>query len=265
MAPEDLRQKYEEKRRRLGLEARFGREGPRDVRLVQEHPVYAGMVEAMDRAVGMVLEKLDHLDLSKHTVVFFTSDNGGLSTSEGWPTSNLPLRAGKGWIYEGGIRVPLLIRWKGVIPPGSVCNVPVCSVDFWPTIAELIGASTEGIRVDGQSLVPLFRGGNFPADRPLFWHYPHYGNQGGAPSSAVRKGPWKLIHWYEDDSWELFNLAQDIGEQHNLASQHPEKVAELRRVLEDWLQEVGARFPTPNPAYDPGKPDGRIAVRPGAS
>jgi len=265
MAPEDLRQKYEEKRRRLGLQARFGREGPRDVRLVQEHPVYAGMVEAMDRAVGVVLQKLDTLGLGENTVVFFTSDNGGLSTSEGWPTSNLPLRAGKGWIYEGGIRVPLIVRWKGVIPPGSVCNVPVCSVDFWPTIAELIGASTEGVRVDGQSLVPLFRGGNFPADRPLFWHYPHYGNQGGAPSSAVRKGPWKLIHWYEDDSWELFNVTQDIGEQENLASQHPEKVAELRKLLEDWLQEVGARFPTPNPAYDPAKPDGRIAIRPGAS
>jgi len=262
MAREDLRLKYEEKRRRVGLEAKFGREGPRDVRLVQEHAVYAGMVEAMDQAVGKVLQKIDELGLADRTVVFFTSDNGGLSTSEGWPTSNLPLRGGKGWIYEGGIRVPLIVRWPGVVKPGTVSHVPVCSVDYFPTIAELTAAPLDGVRVDGLSLVPLLKGGPFPEDRPLFWHYPHYGNQGGAPSAAVRKGPWKLIHWYEDDSWELYDVATDIGETQNLVKKHPERVAEMRTLLDAWLKDVGARFPTPNPDYDANKPDGRIAVRP---
>jgi len=262
MAREDLRQKYEEKRRRLGLEAKFGREGFRDVRLVQEHAVYAGMVEAMDQAVGTVLKKIDDLGLRDRTIVFFTSDNGGLSTSEGWPTSNLPLRAGKGWIYEGGIRVPLIIRWPGVVTPGTVSRVPVCSVDYFPTIAELTGASTDNVKLDGQSLVPLLKGMPFPEDRPLFWHYPHYGNQGGAPSAAVRKGPWKLIHLYEDDSWELYNVVTDIGETQNLIQKRPDRVAEMKGLLDAWLQDVQARFPTPNPHYDANKPDGRIAVRP---
>ncbi|MEJ5340741.1 MAG: sulfatase [Thermogutta sp.] len=261
MAREDLRQKYEEKRKRLGLVEKFGQEGPREVRLVQEHPVYAAMVEAMDQAVGKVLRKLDELGLAEKTVVMFTSDNGGLSTSEGWPTSNLPLRAGKGWIYEGGIRVPFIVRWPGVVPAGTICTTPVCSVDIFPTIVELSGEDPARYKVDGLSLVPLFRNRTFPADRPLFWHYPHYGNQGGAPSAAVRRGPWKLIHWYEDDSWELYNLEDDIGENRNLAGQYPEKVAELKKLLQDWLVDVGARYPTANPNYDPTKPDGRVAHR----
>jgi len=262
MAREDLRLKYEEKRRRLGLEAKFGREGPRDVRLVQEHAVYAGMVEAMDQAIGKVLQKIDELGLADQTVVFFTSDNGGLSTSEGWPTSNLPLRGGKGWIYEGGIRVPLIVRWPGVVKPGTVNRVPVCSVDYFPTIGELAGVAMDDLRFDGQSLAPLLKGQPFPEDRPLFWHYPHYGNQGGAPSAAVRKGPWKLIHWYEDDSWELYDVVADISETQNLVEKYPRRVAEMRQLLEEWLKDVGAKFPTPNPDYDVNKPDGRIAVRP---
>lgn len=261
MAREDLREKYEQKRRRLGLKAEFGREGPRDVRLVQEHPVYAAMVEAMDQAVGKVLRKLDELGLSGQTVVIFTSDNGGLSTSEGWPTSNLPLRAGKGWIYEGGIRVPFIVRWPGVVRPGTVSSVPVCSVDVFPTLVEIAGGDPSRYKVDGLSLVPLLKGEPFPQDRPLFWHYPHYGNQGGAPSAAIRKGPWKLIHWYEDDRWELYHLVDDLGETRDLAAVHPERVAQLRSLLEKWLEDVGARYPTPNPRYDPQKPDGRVAPR----
>lgn len=261
MAREDLREKYEQKRRRLGLKAEFGREGPRDVRLVQEHPVYAAMVEAMDQAVGKVLRKLDELGLSGQTVVIFTSDNGGLSTSEGWPTSNLPLRAGKGWIYEGGIRVPFIVRWPGVVRPGTVSSVPVCSVDVFPTLVEIAGGDPSRYKVDGLSLVPLLKGDPFPQDRPLFWHYPHYGNQGGAPSAAIRKGPWKLIHWYEDDRWELYHLVDDLGETRDLAAVHPERVAQLRSLLEKWLEDVGARYPTPNPRYDPQKPDGRVAPR----
>jgi len=261
MARDDLRQKYEEKRDWLGLQTRWGREHTRDVRLVQDHPVYAGMVEAMDLAVGRVLAKLDQLGLRDNTLVIFTSDNGGLSTSEGWPTSNLPLRAGKGWAYEGGIREPLLVRWPAVIQPGTVTSTPVSSPDFYPTFLEIAGAKpAHGQILDGVSLLPVFRGGTLP-ERPLFWHYPHYGNQGGAPSAAIRRGDWKLIEWFEDQRLELFHLPTDLGEQHDLYRQHPGRADALRAELRAWQQEIGARFPTPNPNYDPARPSGRDAAR----
>ncbi len=265
MAREDLRKKYEEKRARLGLTEKWGREGERDVRHTQEHTVYAAMVEAMDLAVGKVLAKLDELSLHENTIVIFTSDNGGLSTSEGWPTSNLPLRGGKGWMYEGGIREPLLVRWPAVVKPGTVVNTPVSSPDFFPTLLEVAGAKPQpGQTLDGTSLLPLLKGGALP-ERSLFWHYPHYGNQGGAPSAAVRRGDWKLIEWQEDDRAELFNLAQDIGEQTNLAAKEPQRVAQLRAELAGWQKQVGAKFPIPNPNYDASKPSGRFAARPAAS
>lgn len=265
MARDDLRKKYEEKRERLGLVEKWGREGERDVRLVQEHAVYAGMVEAMDLAVGKVLAKLDALGLRENTLVIFTSDNGGLSTSEGWPTSNLPLRGGKGWMYEGGIREPLLARWPAVIKPGAVIDAPVSSPDFFPTLLEVAGAKPlPGQVLDGVSLMPLFRGGSLP-DRPLFWHYPHYGNQGGAPSAAIRRDGWKLIEWLEDGRVELFHIAADLGEQTDLAAREPKRVAELQAELHDWQKRVGARFTTPNPNYDPAKPSGRAARRSGAA
>jgi arylsulfatase A-like enzyme len=264
MAREDLRKKYEAKRRRLALEPEWGREGERDVRLVQEHAVYAGMVEAMDQAVGKVLGKLDELGLAENTLVIFTSDNGGLSTSEGWPTSNVPLRGGKGWMYEGGIGEPLLVRWPKEVKAGTVVDAPVSSPDFFPTLLEAAGAKPQpGQTLDGLSLMPLLRGGALP-ERALFWHYPHYGNQGGAPGAAIRRGDWKLIEWLEDGRAELFDLAADPGEQLDLAAEQPERVAKLRAELQDWQREVGAKFPTPNPAYDPAKPSGRAARRPGA-
>ncbi|HXT59498.1 MAG TPA: sulfatase [Pirellulales bacterium] len=259
MARDDLQKKYEAKRRRLGLEPKWGREGERDVRLVQEHAVYAGMVEAMDQAVGKVLDKLDELGLAENTLVIFTSDNGGLSTSEGWPTSNLPLRGGKGWMYEGGVGEPLLVRWPEVVKAGTVVDTPVSSPDFFPTLLEAAGAKPHpGQTLDGQSLMPLFKGGESP-ERALFWHYPHYGNQGGAPGAAIRRGDWKLIEWLEDGRAELFDLAADPGEQIDLAAEQPERVAKLRAELHDWQREVGAKFPAPNPAYDPAKPSGRAA------
>jgi arylsulfatase A-like enzyme len=262
MAREDLRKKYEAKRARLGLVEKWGREEPRDVRLVQEHAVYAGMVEAMDLAVGKVLAKLDELGLRENTLVIFTSDNGGLSTSEGWPTSNLPLRAGKGWLYEGGIREPLLVRWPGQVKPGSVINAPVSSPDFFPTVLEVTGAKPQPDQtLDGVSLVSLLKGGTLP-ERALFWHYPHYGNQGGAPGAAIRRGDWKLIEWQEDQRAELFNLAQDLGEKQDLAAKEPQRVAQLRDELHAWQKQVGAKFPTPNANYNPDKPNGRAASRP---
>ncbi|MEX2577706.1 MAG: sulfatase [Verrucomicrobiales bacterium] len=274
MSREDLREKYEAKREKLGLEEKWGREHTRDVRLVQEHAVYAGMVEAMDLAVGRVLDKLDALELADDTLVVFTGDNGGLSTSEGWPTSNLPLRGGKGWIYEGGIREPLLVRWPGVVEPGRKVATPVSSPDFFPTLLEVAGAETvegdpvdgdpvEDHAVDGTSLVPLFRGGDL-AERSLFWHYPHYGNQGGAPTAAVRRGEWKLVEWMEDQRLELFDLSEDIGETRDLAHARPEIADELLVELRAWQEQVGAKFPTPNPAYDPAKTSGRYRARPGS-
>jgi len=259
MAREELRRKYEEKRARLGLTAKWGREGERDVRLVQEHAVYAAMVEAMDLAVGKVLAALDANGLRENTIVLFTSDNGGLSTSEGWPTSNEPLRGGKGWLYEGGIREPLIVRWPGKVKPGAVIDTPVSSPDFMPTLLAAAGA-TPAAASDGVNFLPLFDGKALPA-RALFWHYPHYGNQGGAPGAAIRRGDWKLIEWSEDNRAELFNLAADPGEKNDLAAKEPERVKKLRAELHAWQKDVGAKIPTPNPSYDAAKPSGRAAKR----
>jgi arylsulfatase A-like enzyme len=262
MARDDLRQKYEEKRRRLGLAVKWGREHEREVRLVQEHAVYAAMVEAMDLAVGKVLAKLDELGLRENTIVVFTSDNGGLSTSEGWPTSNLPLRGGKGWMYEGGIREPLLVRWPAVVAAGRTIETPVTSPDFFPTFLEVAGARPASRQMlDGVSLMPLFRGQTLP-ERALYWHYPHYGNQGGAPGAAIRRGRWKLIEWFEDQRVELFDLAADPGEQNNLANRDPERAATLRAELQAWQKSVSVRYPTPNPRFDPAQPSGRASARP---
>ena len=247
MARADLREKYETKAKGVEHEGeRFrpvGR-GRRKARQVQDHAVYGGMVEAMDLAVGKVLDALDRLELTDRTVVFFMSDNGGLSTSEGSPTSNVPLRAGKGWMYEGGIREPMIVRWPGRVRPGSTCDAPVTSTDFYPTILELAGLLPRPRQhVDGVSFVPRLRGE--PMSRgPMFWHYPHYGNQGGAPSGAVRDGIWKLIEWYEDGAVELYRLSDDVGEAHNLAAVHGEKRDELHKKLVDWRQSTGARMPT---------------------
>jgi arylsulfatase A-like enzyme len=248
MARADLKAKYEAKAKTLTpVEPVWGREREREVRLVQNHAVYAGMVEAMDQAVGNVLAALDRAGLAERTVVVFTSDNGGLSTSEGHPTSNVPLRGGKGWLYEGGIREPWIIRAPGVTQPGSLCDTPVCSVDFYPTLLDLAGAPLpQAVALDGRSLVPLLKGES-QARGPLFWHYPHYGNQGGAPGGAVRDGDWKLIEWYEDGSAELFNLRDDDGEAKNLAAEQPDRVKALRDKLCAWRKDVNARMPTPNP------------------
>ncbi|MCY2976027.1 MAG: sulfatase-like hydrolase/transferase [Planctomycetota bacterium] len=231
------------------------------MRIVQDHAVYAAMVEAMDQAVGKVLTKLDELGLSENTIVIFTSDNGGLSTSEGWPTSNLPLRGGKGWMYEGGIREPLLVRWPSMVKPGSVINTPVSSPDFFPTLLAATATKPHPDQtLDGVSLMPLLKGDAIP-ERSLFWHYPHYGNQGGAPSAAVRRGDWKLIEWQEDNRVELFNIADDISELTDLAGLEPQRVASLRSELQEWQKQVGAKFPVSNPAYDAAKPSGRSAKR----
>jgi arylsulfatase A-like enzyme len=174
----------------------------------------------------------------------------------------VPLRGGKGWLYEGGIREPLIVRWPGVIKSGTVIDAPVSSPDFFPTLMELAGASAPaGQPLDGTSLVPLIKAGAQPAERPLFWHYPHYGNQGAAPGGAVREGNWKLIEWYEDGRRELFNVSEDLSEERDLAAQMPEKVTALAAKLDAWRKETGALMPTQNPEYDPAKPSGRASKR----
>lgn len=262
IAREDLMKKYEAKRERLGLEPKWGREGTRDVRLVQEHVIYAAMVEAMDLAVGRVLSKLEELGLADNTLVVFASDNGGLSTSEGWPTSSLPLRAGKGWTYEGGIRTPLLVRWPGKIEPGIEMDTPVATHDLFPTFIDAAGIEPpHGHKIDGLSMLPLFRGEAL-AERSLYWHYPHYGNQGSAPSAAVRRGNWKLIEFMEDRRLELYDLTNDIGENNDLYRKHPELADDLHAELRAWQKSVGAKFPSPNPNYNPLGENGRHRARP---
>ncbi len=248
MAREDLKQKYQAKRAEGPPEA-WGQERERRVRLVQNHAVYAGMVEAMDQAVGKVLDCLEENGLSERTIVVFFSDNGGLSTSEGSPTSNIPYRAGKGWLYEGGIREPLLVRAPGVTEAGSLCTVPVISTDFYPTLLELAGLPARPEQhLDGVSLTPLLHGAEVMPARDLLWHYPHYGNQGARPGAALRDGPWKLIEWYGEGSAELFRLDVDPGEHYDLADKEPERVAAMHQRLRAWQKETGALFPTPNPA-----------------
>ena len=259
MTTKALEEKYAAKAERLSFSGpRWVREQFRDARQVQDHAVYGGMVEALDSAVGLVLRAIEGNGLQNRTIVVFMSDNGGLSTSEGSPTSNLPLRGGKGWMYEGGIREPMLIRAPGVSRPGAIVDSPVTSVDFYPTLLELAGQRMRPDQHrDGTSLAPLLRGEDFRR-RPLFWHYPHYGNQGGAPSAAIRAGDWKLIKWHEDESTELFNLADDPGERYQLSGLEPVMAERLERRLDDWLADIGARMPIRNPAYDAARPSGRL-------
>ena len=225
---------------------------PRNVRILQNHAVYGAMVEAMDQAVGKVLQQLEDAGVADNTVVIFTGDNGGLSTSEGSPTSNLPLRGGKGWVYEGGIREPWLIRYPGVTAPGSESSEPICSIDLFPTVAKIAGVEISH-EVDGVNLLPALRGKEL--QRPsLFWHYPHYSNQGGFPGGAIRQGDLKLVERYEDGRVHLYNLKDDIGEQHDLATDMPDRVEQMRKELHAWYKTVDAKFLTEREGRQPWLP-----------
>jgi arylsulfatase A-like enzyme len=225
------------------------------------NPTYAAMVEHVDQSVGRVMETLQRLKIADNTVVVFTSDNGGLSVKEGPntpSTTNAPLRAGKGYLYEGGIRVPLIVSWPGGIKPGSVCDAPVSSVDFYPTILQLARTKGDSKHVpDGESLVPLLKQTSTLRRDALYWHYPHFSNQGGMPGAAVRQGDWKLIRFYESNRMELYNLKEDPGEKIDRAGRARGKVAEMRGMLDRWLREVDATMCPPNPDYDPAKPLGQ--------
>ncbi|MFN0119779.1 MAG: sulfatase [Blastocatellia bacterium] len=227
----------------------------------QNNPVYAAMIESMDESIGRLMRKLEQLGLGDDTVFIFTADNGGLATPEGPDTpatTNAPLRAGKGYLYEGGIRVPLIVTWPGQIKAGSVNRTPVYSADLFATAVELAGLkNTTG--VDGLSLLPLLTGrGGFRRDA-LYWHYPHYSNQsinGGhldQPGAAMRQGDYKLIGFYQDDHVELYDLKRDIGEQNDLARSRPQVAEQMRKKLAAWRKAIGAQMMTPNPQYKPAK------------
>ena len=223
------------------------------VRQVQDCPIYAGMMETMDDAVGIVLKQLETSGVANNTIVIFTSDNGGVSSGDAFSTSCLPLRGGKGRQWEGGILQPYYILAPGVTRPGSKNATPVTGTDFYPTILELAGLPLlPQQHVDGISLVPMLKGKALTT-RPLFWHYPHYGNQGGEPSSIIRKGNWKLIHYYEDGRNELYDLTKDPSEKSNLAAKNPSITQSLRKELNAWLQATGARIPKPDPRFDAQK------------
>jgi len=262
-APEHLVEKYREKARRLGLDEQetFRIGGPHPVdhkkhlpikhRLIQSDPTYAAMIENLDTNIGRLLDALERAGCADDTLVVFTSDNGGLATSEGSPTCNLPLATGKGWMYEGGNRVCQIARWPGVIAAGSTSDAPTDTCDWYPTLLELAGLPPNPVQhADGTSLAGLLRGGGFERS-PLYWHYPHYSNQGDAPACAIRDGDWKLIEHYEDGALELFNLREDLEEEHERSADEPDRVRTLHARLEAWREEVRALIPQRNPNWVP--------------
>ncbi|MBN2271528.1 MAG: sulfatase-like hydrolase/transferase [Sedimentisphaerales bacterium] len=221
-------------------------------KMVQDNAAYAGMVQSVDESVGRVMTRLEELGVADNTIVIFMSDNGGLSTvpNEG-PTCNLPLRAGKGWLYEGGIREPMIIKWPGVVQAGSECGEPVTSTDFYPTMLEMAGMRLRPEQhVDGVSLVPLLTEKGKLKRKAIYWHYPHYHGSGNRPSGAVRAGDYKLIEWYENGAVELYNLRDDISEKEDLAEKMPQKAAELKAMLAEWLKQVNAKMPASEPRND---------------
>ena len=238
---------YEQKSRQLpnGGEMITVPEHDTRIRTNQSDPRYAAMVRSMDSNVGRLLEKLEKTGLAKKTIVVFTSDNGGLTT-RGGPTAVVPLRGGKGWCYEGGIRVPLLIRYPGMEHAGETCDVPVISMDFYPTLLELAGMEPipEQHR-DGTSMVPFLEDPEQAVQRTLLWHYPHYHGSDWRPGAAIRDGNWKLIEFFEDQTVELYDLEQDLGERADLTGTYPEVAERLRIRLHKDLDAMGARYPLP--------------------
>lgn len=214
-------------------------------------PVYGALIETLDDTIGLITAKLEELRLAENTILVFTSDNGGLHVPEGRHeriTHNTPYRAGKGYTYEGGQRVPLIIRWPGHVPEGRVVDAPVSNVDWIPTLLELAGAPVP-TDLDGISFADGLTGGVFP-ERALFWHFPHYTNQGGRPSGAMRDGDWLLVERYDEDKTELYDLSVDAGEKQDVAHGFPGRVASMRTALDDWRRASEVQYNTPNPDCD---------------
>jgi arylsulfatase A-like enzyme len=256
MAKPELVKKYETKAASLGLPSmlkvpRYTEDnrahggGVHKYPGQQVNPIYAAMIETMDANIGRLMAKLAELGIAENTLVIFTSDNGGHLFST---TSNRPLRCGKGWLYEGGVREPWIVKWPGVTKPGSTCDVPIINTDILPTVLEVVGQPQRPeLHKDGVSFANLLKGETKPVHDALFWHFPHYSTMGSGPCSSVRVGDWKLIEWLEDDSAELFNLATDLSEKNDVAAQHPEIVQQLRERLHAWRNETGANMLRPKP------------------
>ena len=245
-------EKYELKREQLGLGSIPHKiEGEGWTKLEQEDAAYASMVAAMDENVGRIANALKEQGLDKNTWIIFTSDNGGLSTlrRKNAPTNNGPLRAGKGWCYEGGIRVPLIIAGPGIAEKGKVTEQPAVSMDFFTTILSLSGIEHD--KNDGENLQPILTENNLLNRDELFWHFPHYHGSGWKPGSALRKGDWKLVVHYEDNRAELFNLAEDAGETTDISEKYAKKTIELNNILKKKLLESNSKFPSPNKNFSP--------------
>lgn len=247
--------KYQEKAKTMGLpENGYAMERKLPIRQVQDNPIYGGLVETMDEAVGIALQAIRDAGLEEETIVVFTSDNGGVASGDNFSTSNLPFRGGKGYQWEGGIREPYLICIPWLELNARQVDYPVTGADFFPTLLDY--AQIEPMpeqHVDGISLRPLIEKKASLPERPLYWHYPHYGNQGGDPSSIIRQGRWKLIYYYEDDSRELYDLESDPGESINVAQEFPDRANQLQTQLMDWLASVQARYPERDEQFDPEK------------
>ncbi|WP_167598041.1 sulfatase [Leeuwenhoekiella sp. ZYFB001] len=250
-APKELVERFEKRREKLGLpeQAEYSLNKGIKERSIQNDATYAAMIWAMDSVVGDVKDKLKELGMLDNTAIVFFSDNGGLSNPGYGVTSNKPLRGGKGWIYEGGIREPLIIKYDPLTKSkaGSIIQEPVISYDFYPTLLELSEIdNTYSNELEGKSLVPVLNGQ--PLEREcIYWHYPHYSPQGGGPASAIRMGALKLIYFYETDSYELYNLHDDISEQHNLADNNPKMVKDLSVKLFKHLEKINASYPIKRP------------------
>ena len=262
--PEDV-QHFREKAQRLKLDAVdpivIGEPFPSEAkkherltrRILQSHAEYAALIYNLDWNVGRLLKAIDALGQTEDTLIIFSSDNGGLSTSEGAPTCNLPLAEGKGWLYEGGVREPLIIKWPGRVRANSLCDAVVTGADLYPTFLEAAGLPLMPQQHrDGISMLGAIMETGSIAHEAIFWHYPHYGNQGGTPGCAVRAGEYKLIEYFEDGHLELYNLTEDISESHNLADALPIIRDRLYGLLSDWKRAVEAQIPEPNPGYVPG-------------
>lgn len=256
-------EKFKEKAKRLGLDKQktfeegdyFPCEHKKDRRiqrrLIQSDPVYAAMLYSLDENIGRILDVLEETGQLDNTVIFFTSDNGGLATAEGSPTCNSPLNEGKGWMYEGGVREPLIVSWPGKIQAGSVSHIPVTSPDFYPTILEIAGLPLMPEQhQDGISFLPVLRGENIERGA-IYWHYPHYGNQGGTPGCSIRWGDYKLIEFFEDNRIELYHLREDISEENDLSETLPDLARKMQQMLANWRDSVEAILPEPNPDYKP--------------
>ncbi len=242
--------KYRDKAEKMNISAKgFAMARRLPYRLHQDNPVYAGLIESMDDAVGVVLDALKELNLDKNTIVIFTGDNGGVISGDSYSTNNAPLRGGKGSQWEGGIREPYFISVPWLNIGGVRSDVPVSGTDFYPTILDLVGLPLMPEQHnDGVSLFPLLNGG-YLSERALIWHYPHYANQGGDPSSSIRKGNWKLIYYYEDDHEELYNLTTDFSETCDVSKENANIANQLKVELFQYLKEVGAKFPVKDPEY----------------